>query len=173
MAMMVSSQRLDISPKISTPVKKPVKQTHLSEIENLRMEKRRLSKLKIPPKYERIVEALILNSLEVVDLTNAELGDSAVLQICKNIGSKVRSLKLIRNRLTDEGISKLTALFSTITTLNLSCNQLTSNVLDILYDNRNLLPQLKTIVLSQNKIIEKKNTVKIERIKKLDWSIVV
>jgi hypothetical protein len=37
----------------------------------------------------------------VIDLTNAELGDSAVLLICKHIGSKVRSLKLIRNRLTD------------------------------------------------------------------------
>ena len=92
--------------------------------------------------------------------------------ICENIGgSKVRTLKLIRNKLTDEGISKLLPYLTNITTLNLSQNLLTDNVLDILHENKKYLPSLRTVILSQNKIVERKHKVKIDKLKKLDWNV--
>lgn len=67
------------------------------------------------------------DSLETVDLTNAELGDTQILKILDlmKYNTKVKSLKLIRNKLTDEGVSSMLPLFSNLTTLNLSQNQLT------------------------------------------------
>ena len=80
-------------------------------------------------------------------------------------------MKLIRNKLTDEGISKLLPFMSNITTLNLSQNLLTDNVLDILYENRKYLGNLRTVILSQNKIMERKHKLKIDRLKKLEWNV--
>lgn len=80
-------------------------------------------------------------------------------------------MKLIRNKLTDEGISKLLPFMSNITTLNLSQNLLTDNVLDILYENRKYLGSLRTVILSQNKIMERKHKLKIDRLKKLEWNV--
>jgi hypothetical protein len=47
-------------------------------------------------------------------------------------------------------------------TLNLSQNLLTERVLDIFIDNRELLPKVKNIILSLNKIIERKHKNKID-----------
>lgn len=60
---------------------------------------------------------------------------------------------------------------SNITTLNLSQNLLTDNVLDILYENRKYLGSLRTVILSQNKIMERKHKLKIDRLKKLEWNV--
>lgn len=60
---------------------------------------------------------------------------------------------------------------SNITTLNLSQNLLTDNVLDILYENRKYLGNLRTVILSQNKIMERKHKLKIDRLKKLEWNV--
>ena len=35
------------------------------------------------------------------------------------------------------------------------------------------LPNLRTIILSQNKIIERKHKIKIDKLKKLEWNISV
>lgn len=94
------------------------------------------------------------DSLEVLDLTNADLGDAAVSQICSYLtGSKVKTVKLIRNRLTDEGLEKILPHMENIIVLNLSQNSLTERTLDLLINNRIKLPHLKSIVLSVNKII--------------------
>lgn len=58
-----------------------------------------------------------------------------------------------------------------ITTLNLSQNLLTDNVLDILYENKKYLPCLRTVILSQNKIVERKHKLKVDKLKKLDWNV--
>lgn len=86
--------------------------------------------------------------------------------ICENIGPKARTLKLIRNKLTDEGIAKILVHLGNIVTLNVSQNLLTDNILDILYESKKHLPSLKNLILSQNKIVERKHKVKIEKIKK-------
>lgn len=51
---------------------------------------------------EKMLDLLYCDTLDLLDLTNAELGDGVVLQICEFLrGTKVRSVKLIRNKLTD------------------------------------------------------------------------
>lgn len=106
-------------------------------------------------------------------MTNAELGDSAIATISESLGAKGRSIKLIRNKLTDEGVAKILPYLKNMTTVNLSQNILTDNVLDILAENSSSLPQLRTVILSQNKIIERKHRSKIEKLKKIGWTVSV
>lgn len=88
-------------------------------------------------------------------MTNAELGDSILLQICDFVKySKARTIKFIRNKLTDGGVLKMLPSLGNAQILNLSQNNLTENVLDIIIANRyGCLSGLKNIILSQNKII--------------------
>ena len=50
-----------------------------------------------------MIEGISSDSLETVDLTNAELGDSTTLQVVEMMrgNSRVKTLKLIRNKLSD------------------------------------------------------------------------
>lgn len=82
-------------------------------------------------------------------------------------GSKVKTAKLIRNKLTDEGLAKILPFMGDLVTLNLSQNSLTEKVLDILINNRSLIPKIKNIVLSLNKIVERKDKKKIDELRKL------
>ena len=100
-------------------------------------------------------------------MTNAELGDEVILKICELLtGSKVKSVKLIRNKLTDEGLTKMLPFMGDLVTINLSQNFLTEKILDILIKNRPLLPKVKNIVLSMNKIVERKDKKKIDELRK-------
>jgi hypothetical protein len=54
-----------------------------------------------------------------------------------------------------------------LVTLNLSQNLLTDKVLDILIQNQQLIPKVKNIVLSLNKIVERKDKKKIDELRKL------
>lgn len=60
-----------------------------------------------------------------------------------------------------------------VITLNLSQNLLTERTLDIIHDMRQHLPALKSLVLSQNKIIDRKHKAKIDRVKGLDINLSV
>jgi hypothetical protein len=90
----------------------------------------------------------------LLDLTNAELGDSTILQICEFLrGTKVRVVKFIRNKLTDEVIPKMIYSLGNVITLYLSQNLLTEQTIEYLISNRTSLANLKSVILSQNKII--------------------
>jgi Leucine-rich repeat (LRR) protein len=68
--------------------------------------------------------------------------------------SKARTIKLIRNKLTDNGVEKIIPTLSNAQILNLSQNNLTEAVLDIIIKHRyGHLSGLKNLILSQNKII--------------------
>ena len=54
-----------------------------------------------------------------------------------------------------------------LVTLNLSQNVLTDKILDILIQNRQMIPKVKNIVLSLNKIVERKDKKKIDELRKL------
>lgn len=54
-------------------------------------------------------------------------------------------------------VSKMIGSFSGVSTLNFSQNFLTEQFLIHLADGRRSMPNLKTIILSQNKIIERKH----------------
>ena len=114
------------------------------------------------------------DTLETLDFTNAEMGDSMIIQMGELIkGTKIRTIKFIRNKLSDEGVGKLIPYLGNIITLNLSQNFLTEHILDILGDAKQHLPKLKNIILSQNKIIERKHKAKLEKLRKLDWTVSV
>lgn len=135
--------------------------------------KKKLRSLKIPEKYEKMVEGVMTDTLDTVDFTNAELGDNTVIQICdlmKN-NTRVKTLKLIRNKLTDEAVSKILPFMTGISTLNLSQNLLTEQCLNFITDMRPSLPQLKAVILSQNKIVERKSKLTIEKLRKMDLTV--
>lgn len=114
---------------------------------------KRKSKLKLPEKYEKIYDSILSDTTEVADFTNAELGDQIIAQILEGMkGKKVKTLKLIRNKLTDEGMDKLWNCLENIITLNLSQNFLTDRFVDQLVHNLDKLPHLRSVILSQNKI---------------------
>jgi hypothetical protein len=81
-------------------------------------------------------------------------------------GSKVKTVKLIRNKITDEGLSKMLPFMQDLVALNLSQNLLTEKILDILVQNRQMIPKVKNIVLSLNKIVERKDKKKIDELRK-------
>lgn len=67
-----------------------------------KMPAKKKPKLKLPEKYEKIFDGIINDQLETVDFTNAELGDQVLIQIAEYMrGKKIKTLKLIRNKLTD------------------------------------------------------------------------
>ena len=114
------------------------------------------------------------DTIETLDFTNAEMGDPMTILISELIkGTKIRTIKFIRNKLSDEAVGKIIPYLSNIITLNLSQNFLTDHVLDILGESKQQLPKLKNIILSQNKIIERKHKAKLEKLRKLDWTISV
>ena len=75
-------------------------------------------------------------------------------------------MKIIRNKLTDEGLTKILPFMGDLVTLNLSQNLLTEKALDILISNRKMIPKVKNIVLSLNKIVERKDKKKIDELRK-------
>ena len=76
---------------------------------------------------------MVNDTVETLDFTNAEMGDSTTVLLSELVkGTKVRTLKFIRNKLSDEGVGKMIPYLSNIITLNLSQNFLTDQVLDIL-----------------------------------------
>lgn len=105
-------------------------------------------------------------------MTNAELGDAVILQICEFLkGSRVKTVKFIRNKLSDDGVLKMIGSFGGISTLNLSQNYLTEQTLVHLANSRQTLTNLRTVILSQNKIIERKHKEFIDRLKKMELNV--
>ena len=96
------------------------------------------------------------------------------MQICEFIpGTKIKTVKFIRNKLTDDAIVKMLPFLSGMITLNLSQNLLTERVLDIFIEHREMLPKVKSIILSLNKIIERKHKNKIDELRKLEITVSV
>jgi len=60
---------------------------------------------------------------------------------------------------------------SGVITLNISQNYLTEQSLIHLANNRQHLPSIKNIILSQNKIIDRKHKEHIERLKNMDLNL--
>lgn len=82
------------------------------------------------------------------------MGDAIVLQLCDYIrnSTKLRSLKLIRNKISDEAFPVLidACSESRVTSLNLGQNLLTDKALEVLAKCE--LKELRALTLSQNRI---------------------
>ena len=89
--------------------------------------KRVLLKLKLPEKYQKTVTSLMMEALEVLDLSNCSIDEVQIICVVEllKINRSVKILKLIRNRLTDDFVERILPFIGNIVTLNLSQNYLT------------------------------------------------
>lgn len=102
-----------------------------------------------------IIEDLKHDRCEVIDLGGAELGDQIVTELCEyiQVSEKLRTIKLMRNKLTDDVIEPLVSACWNVNTINLGQNSMTNTALDILSEID--LKSLTSLVLSQNKLKER------------------
>jgi hypothetical protein len=77
-------------------------------------------------------------------------------------GKKIKSLKLIRNKLTDDILDNLWPHLTNISVLNLSQNLFTDRVIESFISNMSKVPNLKNLVLSLNKINARNTKSRIE-----------
>lgn len=117
-----------------------------------------------------MLDGIFNNTVDTIDFTNAEVGDQTMNQICEFVKfSKARTIKFIRNKLTDNGIEKIIPSLVNAQILNLSQNNLTEAVIDIIIKHRyGYLSGLKNLILSQNKIIERKHKAKIDQLRAMN-----
>lgn len=117
-----------------------------------------------PDKSERgSVNALIedfceRDNLDTLDLTGYSLNDIEIYEVMAYLKpvKKIKGLKLVKNRLTNEGLLRIIDFMPLVTNINLSFNQLGDESISILLNNRIKIPYLRIINLSNNKINERK-----------------
>lgn len=68
---------------------------------------------------------------------------------------KIKGLKLVKNKLSSSGFSKIIDYIPTVTNLNLAFNLLSEETLVVLLDNRAKIPLLRVINISNNRINER------------------
>jgi Ran GTPase-activating protein (RanGAP) involved in mRNA processing and transport len=117
-------------------------------------ENKRRKRVDVPEKYKNVLEDLKNDRAETIDFGGAELGDQVIIALCDYIAKsvKVRNLKLVRNKLTDEAMYDiLSACFkSKITSLNLGQNFFTEKSFEMF--EKYELGDIRNITLSLNKI---------------------
>ncbi|CAD8115841.1 unnamed protein product [Paramecium sonneborni] len=141
-----------------------------------KLQDKRKKTFKINDKFEPIMQSFKNDNLEIVDLSNAELGDEGCnliadqLKICK----KVKQLKLARNKISDDGaaiILQALILNANITSLHLSSNMISERTLDLILHLTKTGQLPKNIYLSQTLINATKAKKKIEELKKLGYVV--
>jgi len=113
--------------------------------------------LKVSDKFEPIIEGIEQNTLDIADLTGAELGDQGVLALIDYLkeNTTLKSLKLLKNKITDEGgiaLANLLYFNKTLHTINLTQNQLTERTLEAFIEaiQAQKSVRLKSLYVSQN-----------------------
>lgn len=93
-------------------------------------------------------------NLDTLDLTGYSLSNEEICDILKYLRTikKIKGLKLVKNRLSNEGLVKILEFIPSVTNLNLAFNQLSDDALINLLSSRPKVPQLRIINLSNNKI---------------------
>jgi Ran GTPase-activating protein (RanGAP) involved in mRNA processing and transport len=96
--------------------------------------------------------------LDTLDLTGYGLSDIEIYEILIYLKpvKRVKGLKLVKNKLTNEGLAKIIEFIPNVTNINLSFNQLGDEAISALLNNRSKIPYLRIINLSNNKINERK-----------------
>lgn len=65
---------------------------------------------------------------------------------------RIKGLKLVKNKLTNDGLCKIFEYIPAVTNLNMAFNQLSEDSLMNLLRNRQKVPMLRIINLSNNRI---------------------
>jgi len=115
----------------------------------------------------------MMETLEVLDLSNCSIDEVQILCVVEllKVNRSVRTVKLIRNRLTDDFVESVLPFIGNIVTLNLSQNYLTERTLDYIMAVTNQLPSLRHVLLSQNRIREKACRGKLDQLKKMNITV--
>ncbi|CAD8082905.1 unnamed protein product [Paramecium primaurelia] len=141
-----------------------------------KLQERRKKTFKMNEKFDSIWQAFKNDNLEIVDFSNAELGDEGCqiiadqLKICK----KVKQLKLARNKISDDGASVLLQALAqngNVVSLHLSSNMITERTLDQILQLIKSSQLPKNIYLSQTLINATKSKKKVEELKKLGFIV--
>jgi hypothetical protein len=116
---------------------------------------RKKKSIHVTDKFEPIIQGIQYNTIENADLTGAELGDSGVYKLSEYLrnNTRLKSLKLLKNKITDDGITALiNALYcnKTLQTLNLSQNYLTEKSVEAFAQLFRLQNSVKMIYFNQN-----------------------
>ncbi|CAD8083490.1 unnamed protein product [Paramecium primaurelia] len=141
-----------------------------------KLQEKRKKTFKINDKFEPIMQAFRNDNLEIVDLSNAELGDEGCNFVAEQLKNckKVKQLKLARNKISDDGASILLQALTqnvNITSLHLSSNMISERTLDVILNLIKTGQLPKNIYLSQTLINATKAKKKIEELKKLGYVV--
>ncbi|KAM3134266.1 hypothetical protein pb186bvf_013551 [Paramecium bursaria] len=136
---------------------------------------------KISDKFDQQWLALKSDNLEIADFSSAELQDEGAIYLCDilRVSKKVKQLKLVRNKITDEGACKLLDALqanpnANIQSLHLSSNLISERTLDyfITLVKANVLGSLpKNLYLNQTLINTTKAKKKVDDLKKLGYIV--
>jgi len=132
--------------------------------------------LKVPQKYESIIEGIEGNFIEVADLFDADLGDSGVALLGEFIKENtcLKTLKLVKNKISDEGgIALVNALYENhgVENLHLQQNLLTERTIEAFLELFRTKRNLKTIFFNRNSINLSKVKNKVREIQELGINI--
>jgi len=118
---------------------------------------RKKAALKVADKFEPIIDGIEQNTIDIADLTGADLGDQGVLALVDFLkeNTTLKSLKLLKNKITDEGgvaLANLLYFNKTLHTINLTQNQLTEKTLEAFIEaiQAQKSVRLKSLYVSQN-----------------------
>ena len=109
-------------------------------------------------------------SKDTLDMTGCDLNDDEIFNVVlvASQHKPIQNLKLAKNKLTNEGLLKLLPYIDSSTSLNLSYNQLTEDILEEFINFKSVMPSLRIVTLTHNKIIhERKAKAKVEELKKM------
>lgn len=129
-------------------------------------------------KFAKIINNLKQDSLEIIDLTGAELGDTGVNFIAEYItcSRNARSLKLLKNKISDEGAGVLIKALNGnyfIHTVNLTQNMLTDKSMDSFAGLIKTNDTIKNLYLSLNNISALKCKNRIKEFKTLGTNVYI
>ncbi|EDK31465.2 RING-type zinc-finger, LisH dimerization motif protein (macronuclear) [Tetrahymena thermophila SB210] len=135
----------------------------LEESSKSQTDHRQILHIKEQAKFLNLIQEIFGNSIEIVDLSNMEIGDKGleILAIALKENSSIKTLKLNKNKITDEGFIKLIDLVETncknIEEIYLQNNQITEKSLNKIQDlKKNTICKIKNIYLKDNSIADNK-----------------
>ena len=94
------------------------------------------------------------DKLDTLDLCGFNMPDNQIVLLLDYVNSKkkVKCLKLLQNKLTNDGFAQIITYLKFTTNVNLSTNLLTEDVLNILIKHREKVPHLRILNLAHNKV---------------------
>jgi hypothetical protein len=113
--------------------------------------------IRVPEKYQIVLDGIRSNKMDSADLFDADLGDNGAVVIAEYLKSNttLKQLKLVKNKISDEGgLALVQALYhnNTLENLHLSQNLLTEKTVEAFVELFKTKRNLRTIFFNRNSI---------------------